>query len=291
MNKERFSDEQIRQARQADLGAYLISQGEPLQREGRRYRHGENHKLVITGNSYFLNGEQETGNAVDYLCRRRGMDFKSAVFELIGASLAGEKTEKMPEATFSWENVALSSNLQKVVAYLNKSRGISYQTIQQLIDRQLIYQEAGSNNAVFPIRDEAGRIVGAELNGTLSEKRFKGLKIGSKYGYGYNISFDGQPRFMLFFESAVDLISFIDLKKATGKGLEGCRLVSMAGLKSNIVEHSLKAFKGNLCPVLCIDNDEAGQKFVATLESQIPGVKTHLPDHQYKDWNEQLLKA
>jgi len=95
--------------------------------------------------------------------------------------------------------------------------------------------------------------------------------------------------YALFFESAIDLISFIDLKmNHEKKSLNRCILVSMSGLKLNIIEHTLKVFKGSLTVVLCVDNDSAGAEFKKKVENA--GVKyvENLPNKQYKDWNEQL---
>lgn len=62
----------------------------------------------------------------------------------------------------------------------------------------------------------------------------------------------------------------------------------MSGLKVNILQHTLKAFKGDLKPVLCVDNDKAGQEFKHALEGQGIAFQECSPKEQYKDWNEQL---
>jgi|GEM_PF-2499453 len=43
----------------------------------------------------------------------------------------------------------------------------------------------------------------------------------------------------------------------------------MAGLRLNIVKHALKAFRGDLRAVLCVDNDTAGQMFKKRLTRRI----------------------
>jgi len=67
-----------------------------------------------------------------------------------------------------------------------------------------------------------------------------------------------------------------------GKGLEGCRLTSLAGLKQNVIDHTMQELEGAQ-PFLCVDNDEAGQNFV-----QAVGLPARLPHRDYKDWNDQL---
>jgi len=190
MERERVSQELIKQARQTDLAEYLIRQGEPLIRRGQRYRHKEHDSLVFTKNSYYWNSIGESGNAIDFLERHRGLDFMSAVFALTQTVPAadGERhtnTSFKPTEEFFFTEIKLELDLRRTIAYLCKVRGISYNLIKGLIDEKLIYQEAMTNNIVFPMYDEVGNIVGAETCGTLSDKPFKGIKTGSKYGYGY----------------------------------------------------------------------------------------------------------
>jgi len=296
--------EQLHQARQTNLPQYLMSRGEKLKRNGRRYRHADHESLVFTSNAYYWNARNEKGNAIDLLVRYYGMDFETAVKELInhtsqavtaaliGAAVTAEPTEKSADpSAFSFSDIVLCTDMRRAIAYLNKTRGIDYGVIQELIGKKLIYQEAETNNIVFPIYDENDQIVGAETVGSLSNSRYKGIKAGRKYGYGFNIAIDKPLRYALFFESAIDLISFMELKRTEGKPLTGCLLVSMAGVKENIVEHTLTAFKGVFEPleaVLCVDRDTAGVNFVKAVERKIKGVRTLTVNAPHKDWNEQL---
>ena len=90
--------------------------------------------------------------------------------------------------------------------------------------------------------------------------------MGSKYGCGFNLRFpdSGAYDYALFFESAVDLLSFVDFKqnheKKTLSRCSRCILVSMAGLKINLIKHTLGVFDGDLKVVLCVDNDDAGNR-------------------------------
>ena len=288
----------IRQARQANLPAYLINRGEELEFNGRRYRHKQHQSLVFTANAYFWNSKNEHGNAVDFLMRFYGMDFDTAVNELTKKypeRPEGQKKVDMPvlvgTVNFSFASLNLSSDMRRSIAYLTKTRSIDTKIIQNLTKEKYIFQETGTNNIVFPVYDENESIVGAETAGTLSDVRFKGVKDGSKYGYGFNISFEKPLIYALFFESAIDLISFIEIRKERGKNLKGCLLVSMAGLKENIINHTLKVFKGEFDPleaVLCVDSDEAGKNFVDSFKGQNGAFRSFFPDEPYKDWNEQL---
>jgi len=228
------------------------------------------------------------------------MDFKAAVTELAGKEIAGqqkkESAQPLTEQIFTFAGLSLIRDTRRAIAYLHKTRGIDYSIIQKLIKEKHIYQEKETNNIVFPMYDENNKCVGAELQGTLSRRRYKGVASRSKYGYGFNVRYPGSGGsfdYALFFESAVDLLSFVDLKiNFQHRSLESCILVSMSGLKENIVNHTLTAYRGNfkpIQPVLCVDSDKAGQDFVTRLKSQIRGVRTL--QTICKDWNDQLLNT
>ena len=118
----------------------------------------------------------------------------------------------------------------------------------------------------------------------------KGVAPNSKYGYGYNLRHpneSGMYDYALFFESAVDLLSFIEIKRnLQGKSLTGTLLVSMAGLKINVVEHMTKTFNVKKI-VLCTDADQASTNFATKLREQ--GIQHTLsPASNGKDWNDWL---
>ena len=292
-----YDREQIKRARQANLAEYLIRVGIPLVRSGiGRYHHRDHDSLVFTDgkgyiwNSRELNGKKETGNAVDYLTRHMGMDFKTAIYELtIAESTAsiGEAITPEPPEIFDFAKINIERDNRRSVAYLSQTRGISYGFIKELIANKLIFQETETNNILFPMYDEVGNIVGAELCGTLTDKRFKGIKTGSEYGYGYSIRGKGKIEIALFFESAIDLLSFADIKRSENSAIDKVILVSMAGLKDIVVKQTLNRQNEPLQPVLCVDNDEAGKEFIKIMTAQIGNIKTFLPDAKYKDWNEQ----
>ena len=290
MNKE-----QIKRARQANLAEYLLAQGEPLQQTGSRYRHCDHDSLVFTENAYYWNSRGEHGNAIDFLVRHRGMTFREAVLDLLTGQLIGAEKEQQPITNFSWDQIKIDADVRRTIAYLSKSRGIDPAIIQKLIKDRLLFQEVDKigeievTNAIFPIYDNEKQIVGAEVQGILSGKRFKGIKNGSKYGYGFNVRCGEDPRYILFFESAIDLISFMETDQRTIAKMNGSRLVSLSGLKEPIFNHSLEAFGSGLQPVLCVDNDSAGNEFITRLRAKYEALRVYRPPQQFKDWND-LLK-
>lgn len=290
-----MTPEQLQRARQVDLGKFLLSINIPLKKEGKRYRHHLKSGLIITDNAFYDNITGEHGNAIDYLVKYEDYSTKEAIEELSKfAKLLPLKkimtTPKNPISAFNWEDIKKTSDIRRSIAYLTKTRGISANTVQMLIKNNLLFQEQGTNNALFPILDEQGEIVGAESIGTLTYKRFKGILFGTKYGYGFTLSNNvDKITYCLFFESVVDLLSFYDISKANGKALRGCLLVSLAGLKENIYKSTLERQNSPVQPVLCVDNDKAGKDFVKRLKSKNKSILERYPPPQYKDWNKFLL--
>ena len=284
MDEKYISESDKIKARQANLAEYLINHGEPLKRIGRRYQHSEHDSLIFTENAYFWNSRGEHGNAIDYLVRHKGFTFIEAVKELLAVNTPSQNVNP----NFSWSGIEKTADMRRTIAYLTKHRGIDETIVTDFIKRKLLFQQLGTNNAIFPIYDETGEIVGAELAGTLSDKRFKGVESGSKYGYGFNVLCGSNPRYILFFESAIDLLSFMDIKRDIIEKMKGSILVSLAGLKISTFKHSLKAFGDTLQPVLCVDNDNAGDDFLSRLQAEFDGLKVYCPEPQFKDWNDQL---
>ncbi|MCL2410455.1 MAG: DUF3991 and toprim domain-containing protein [Treponema sp.] len=290
-----ISKEDVRRARQADLAAYLISVGVPLVSDGRRYRHAEHDSLVFTDNAYVWNSKQERGNAIDYLTRYMGMNFKEAVSALTNgapssASINVENAPSRRNRPFNWSDISTYRKTDGVERYLDRVRNINLGIVDFLLRNKLLFQEQGTNNAIFPIYDEHNIIVGAELKG-ITNKPFKGIAGGSKYGYGFNIRFSEDNKFdyALFFEGTIDLLSYIDYKTYhKGERFKNCILISMMGLKLNILEHSLKVFAPGAKAVLCVDNDISGQNFIKKIDGTGVDYALRLPDEQYKDWNEQI---
>lgn len=284
-----MNNEIIKKARRANLAEFLQGVGVPLERSGKRHRHKEHNSLIFTENAYFWNSRHEHGNAIDYLVRHMNFGFIDAVLALVPH--AEHSPQITLSKTFDMAQISLNDNRHKAQDYLHKSRQIGNDITDYLIMQKLLAQEKHTNNAIFTMLDENGQCVGAEVQG-VTPKRFKGVKKGSKYGCGFNVRFPrvGEYDYALFFESAIDLLSFVDYKlNYEKKSLRNCILTSMAGLKLNVIKHTLKTFGDNLQVVLCVDNDSAGQSFKNTMNhAKIPYIDRP-PNPKFKDWNDQLI--
>ncbi len=147
-----------------------------------------------------------------------------------------------------------------------------------------------SENAVFVHRNEKGEVVGGEIQGINSFKRFKGVVAGTSDSVFMFTPFpakDGKLRRAYIFESAIDLMSFYTLCNKKNKLMEGAAFISMAGLKPTIPKQ-LQAQGVEI--ISCVDNDEKGRQFEADngfVRSE--SVKKHLDNQGFKDWNEMLV--
>ena len=123
----------------------------------REFKCIEHNSLVINGNRrrWYWNSRQVGGNnAIDYLVKIRGMNFRDAVLHLVGDR---EQTAYMPIRKAVTEKVSVSKpvrfvlpeqahfpdgrrNYSNIIAYLNKGRGIDMNIINTLIASGQIYQ-------------------------------------------------------------------------------------------------------------------------------------------------------
>ena len=130
-------------------------------------------------------------------------------------------------------------------------------------------------------KDENGNSIGAEIQGTNSEKRYKGVAAGTGDSL-FSVTI-GTPTKAYIFESAIDLLSFRQL--ANQQRIQNSLLVSMAGLKPN----SLKALsERGLQLFACVDNDEAGRRFISS--NNLTQRNHILKEFGVKDFNELLIK-
>ena len=295
-------NELIRQARQTDLVEWLHKNNEPLKRIGQWWYIDGCDSLRIQGNKWYRHSQNKGGNSIDFLVDYYNLSPKEAISRLTQfpicpkAKNGGGKERNIKEhlassGRFDFNSISLACDQRRIIAYLSKTRRIAVDIVLAEIRKGFLFQESQTGNAIFAMTDETCEIVGAEVVGTLSYKniRFKGIKAGSTSGYGYTVGQRRNPRFILYFESAIDVLSFITIMRSRSKPLTACLLVSMAGLKYTIIQNTLQAFGNSAVPVLCADNDKAGADFSVRCLKQFPSAILKQPDKTYKDWNDQLL--
>lgn len=279
--------EQVKAARGANLAEYFQTRGYDceLKKDELHVKGFGGFYININTNQWMCFSANKGGsNAINCLTEMLDMDFKTAVRELAGSEIS--HTPRRESNSFSAAKKELVmpkqvDNMRKVFAYLCKTRGISVDIVSQLARDKLLYQDT-RGNAVFIHKDEKGNIVGAEIQGTNSEKRYKSVAQGTSEGvFAVTI---GIPQKCYVFESAIDLLSFKQL--ANQDKIQNSVLVSMAGLKPNSLK---KITESGMRIYSCVDNDEAGIKFTET-NNLIP-CRRILEENGVKDYNELLQKS
>lgn len=285
-----INDELIQKARNADLADYFQRSGYECElRKNELHVKGYGGLFVNTQtNEWFCFSQQGNNrggkNPVNCLTDVLGIDFKTAVEQLSGGRLVYEKKQNQ-DVSFSERKRELvlpekADNMKRVFAYLCQSRKISPELVSQLAHDGLLYQDT-RGNAVFVHKDDNGKIIGAEIQGTSSFQRYKGVAAGTSDSvFAVKI---GEPKKCYVFESAIDLLSFKQL--ANQENINNSVLVSMAGLKPNSIK---KLAESGMKMYSCVDNDEAGIKF--TESNNLTACRKILEDHGVKDYND-LLKS
>lgn len=287
-----INDELIQKARNADLADYFLRNGYDCEMKSKNELHVKGHGGLFvntqTNKWYCFSQAGDSrggGNPVNCLTDVLGFDFKTAVEHLSGGRLIYERKQNaeapLPEKKRELVLPEKSEDMKKVFAYLCKTRMIKPDIVTELAKSGLLYQDK-KGNAVFVHKDDSGKIIGAEIQGTNSFQRFKGVAPGTSESV-FTFKLCDKPNSCYVFESAIDLLSFKQL--ANPEKIKNSMLVSMAGLKpntlKNLAESGVKLYS-------CVDNDEAGIKF--TQSNGLTPCRKILEENGVKDYND-LLKS
>ena len=293
----RITDEQKERAAFVNLPQFLMAHGFDLKKVGKEYVWKDHDSLHIKDNgpgergAWFRFSEDKGGDNIGFLREYMGMSFVDAVEALTGEHIdrtyiPSRTYEQKPKTVTARElSLAEADNARRVFAYLCKTRGLDYDMVSALFRGGSIAQEEKTGNVLFKYYDEHGKVIGAEKVGTSTEHKFKGIATGSAAGHGFEVV-RGTGEKAFFFESAIDMLSYLQMHD---KELTDCRLVSMMGVKPNIVLDTI--LRNNISPdhvFLCSDNDTAGNEFAQRLQEQYPDMKRVITPDTYKDWNDML---
>ncbi|WP_302212547.1 DUF3991 and toprim domain-containing protein [uncultured Ruminococcus sp.] len=294
-----FTDEQKQLANSVDLAEYLRVRGEKLERAGIEHKliyydsSGKHDSITIRGSKWFDHKNQTGGGAIKFMQEFYGMDFQTAVQELLGQRVTPlshsppktiakeEKKEfKLPEA---------NANMHRVYAYLIKQRFIAPDIISYFAKQHTLYEDKEHHNAVFVGVDENGVPRQASKRSTNSYgNSFRITCQGSDTRYSF-ANF-GESKRLYVFEAPIDMMSFLTLYP---KDWQKHSCIAMNGVYENAVLAALKNHSNLSEVILCVDNDEGGIEAVGRLkdilsENGYTDVKRLAP--KFKDWNE-VLKA
>ena len=282
-----FTQEQKQQAAATDLTVFLQSRGEKLIRSGREKRLASNHSVTIRGGEWYDHAEQRGGNAISFLQNYYNMSFPEAVQTLLGGDF--RPTESLQKEAKPFALPEANSDMRRVFAYLSKTRGIDSKVISAFAHEKLLYEDAKYHNAVFVGIDESGVARHAHVRSTNSKGKTFRINIeGSDPQYSFHhIGTNGS---LLVFEAPIDLLSHISLYP---QNWQENSYVACCGTSIQPVLKTLEQMPQADTVLLCLDNDEAGQKanrrMAGQLEVEGLTVMTQIP--KMKDWNDDLLTS
>ena len=295
-----FTDEQKQLANSVDLAEYLRVRGEKLERAGIEHKliyydsSGKHDSITIRGSKWFDHKNQTGGGAIKFMQEFYGMDFQTAVQELLGRSIpplsnSPPKSDKQEQKTREFKLPEPNSDMHRVYAYLIKQRYIAPDIITHFAKQHTLYEDKEHHNAVFVGVDENGVPRQASKRSTNSYgNSFRITCQGSDTRYSF--AHFGKSSRLYVFEAPIDMMSFLTLYS---KDWQQHSYIAMNGVYENAVLTALKNHSNLREIVLCVDNDEGGIEAVDRLrdilhENGYSNVKCLAPP--YKDWNE-VLKA
>ena len=295
-----FTDEQKQLANSIDLAEYLRVRGEKLERVGIEHKliyydsSGKHDSITIRGSKWFDHKNQTGGGAIKFMQEFYGMDFQTAVQELLGQTItplshAPSKAVVHEEKTKEFKLPEANSNMHRVFAYLIKQRFISPDIISHFAKQHTLYEDKEHHNAVFVGVDENGVPRQASKRSTNSYgNSFRITCQGSDTRYSF--AHFGESKRLYVFEAPIDMLSFLTLYQ---KDWQKHSYIAMNGVYENAVLTALKNHSNLSEIILCVDNDEGGIEAVDRLkdiltENGYTDVKRLAP--KFKDWNE-VLKA
>lgn len=314
--------------------------GMNLEKRGGTYVWSEHDSLVIfpKKNNFKWFSQDIQGDPITLVQQVKNVEFKEALNFLNDPSLTSFdstkiKNEKKPFRYFLKEHQ--NKNLAK--DFLVKVRGLHPKTVDFFMDKGVIAQstryhkvdQSSEPVVIFKsFNPQTNDLIGATLQGIEEnwgkypkKGRLKEILANSNGDFGVHVDV-GTPKKLIFFESAIDMMSYYELKNLQ---INDARLVAMNGLNQRVISNHLKdilspkstiegekyleLFNNQLTPqskkqlkdklglelIIAVDNDHKGKDFIRKLSKfdKLP-FRSDLPvayfNESKMDWNERLIQ-
>lgn len=296
-----ISDEIIKRVKTIDIKEFLEKEyGFTFKKETKKYyRCNEHSSLLINTikNMYIWNSKNQHGDIITFVMLNNNSNFVQAVNYLLGTEVGlidASAYNNVIETLDRRIKINYSKDMVRTYAYLIKTRKIDINIINILVKKGLIKQDV-NNNIVFLHKNKENKTVGADLNGTSTYKRFKGVVKNSSSEYGFSFIIGKTIEKAYVFEAPIDLISYYELYK---ENLNNCLLLSLGGCeKTRIIQTYLSFYPSIKTLRLCFDNDIAGTNGITDIKNKYSSYKLNILDcrevlkaNNLKDFNELLIK-
>lgn len=312
--------------------------GMNLEKRGGTYVWSEHDSLVIfpKKNNFKWFSQDVQGDPITLVQQVKNVEFKEALNFLNDPSLTSFdatkiKSENKPFRYFLKEH----SNQRLAKDFLVNVRGLHPKTVDFFVDKGVLAQSSRYHKAdqssepvvIFKsFNPQTKDLIGATLQGIdenwekyPKKGRLKEILANSSGDFGVHVDI-GAPKKLIFFESAIDMMSYYELKRPK---INDARLVAMNGLNQRVISNHLKDilaptspikgedyledFHSKLSPqskqhlkqriglelIIAVDNDEKGKQFIRKLGkyNNLP-FRSDIPraifDEEKMDWNEYL---
>ena len=260
----RVGKSQIEKAKTVNLIEYLFKYHEELIDEDvhcrNRFIHPEHDSLVILPGGFVQHSNRDNrGDQIQYLMNYCNLSFQDAVMEL--CEHAGEPALEIPEGTYDYGDdrernftapPRLNAPFTRVWAYLKQKRKIPAECVENMFERNLLYQESEYGNAIFNSCD----CDYAEIVGTTDIKFRRTAKDSDPDGYWIYDDYDSDTVYVC--ESAMDSISLKLLMEEYNPSVKAA-YASISGLKDRAIERLKRKYKN---VILAVDNDDKAEIFL-----------------------------
>lgn len=247
-------------------------------------------------NIFFRNSTGDRGTVIDFVMAFKGVSC-GEVIKLLCDEIELPKVYKeqnsVPQKKKELILPAKARNMKNVFAYLVKTRCINQKIVQEMVDRDMLYQDK-RNNCVFVSRNENGKSVFASVRGTNTDKKWVGDVSGCDYSHSFFI--DNCSRNLIVTESVIDAMSMMDIKEQRGENHQEYNYLSVSGLgksREALGYHLGKTLYDIV--FLAFDNDDKGREIAKEMKKHIESINqdisvSMLIPEAAKDWNEELQK-
>ena len=284
-----YTQQQVQAAQHTDLVSFLASRGETTVRKGRDYL-WEKHQVWINGHEWFSHYENVGGNAIDFVRRYYGLDFRDAVRELIRTD-ASECVPVPVSSPPSKEKKPLvlperNPATDRVTAYLTEKRFVSWEIVSVFIDNGTLYESADHHDCVFVGMDENGNPRHCHKRSTGGD--FKQTMPGSEAEFSFH--YNGADDSLFVFEAPIDMLAYITLYP---DGWQDHSYVALCSVADRALTHRLEVNPNLRKVFLCLDNDAAGRTAAERMKESLSerGYEVEILLPTSKDWDEDLKAA
>ena len=309
LNKSYPNKDDIQKAKNANLIELIKRSGEEVVKSGPdEYCLASHDSFKISHNKWCWHSRDKIGGScIDFAMHypeKNTRSFNDAVYHVLDVMYGRQAS--YPEPSGNLHNVSSEYmadkdlilpkkffNNNRVVAYLNKTRGIDMDIICMMIRNKKLYESSEGHNCVFVGYDKDGTARYGFNRGTFSDKKYARDCPGSSKDFGFVM--DGFNDRVYVFESPIDAMSHATMFKINDDPFCQDNRISLGGVAGNCLIRYLQDNPKIKRIVFCLDNDDTGRNATIRLRHQL---STDFKDRQFqidtvvpkkKDFNEELL--